>query len=111
VSLGRWLQTQWDRVVAVGLVAAGIVALVCGWFGISHTPYPAEQLPYILSAGIGGLLLVSIGATSWLSADLRDEWRKLDAIDDTLHELVGSPLVDLDALLPQPERQASEASV
>ena len=30
---------------------------------------------------MAGLFLLGLGALLWLSADLRDEWRKLDAID------------------------------
>jgi hypothetical protein len=31
-----------------------------------------------------GIALIGIGLTSWLSADLRDEWRKLDRIEHLL---------------------------
>ena len=44
----------------------------------------AQQIPYIISGGIGGLFLLGLGAMLWLSADLRDEWRKLDAIERQL---------------------------
>ena len=33
------------------------------------------------SAIISRLALIGIGLTAWLSADLRDEWRKLDRIE------------------------------
>jgi hypothetical protein len=62
------------------------VALIVGWLGISGTAYPAEQNPYIISGGLVGVFLLGLGAMLWLSADLRDEWRKLDAIDRHLVE-------------------------
>jgi hypothetical protein len=80
-NLRIYLRAQWDRVGAWVCIAAGGVALLVGWLGVSSTAYPAEQIPYILSGGILGVLLVGIGAMLWLSADLRDEWRKLDAIE------------------------------
>ena len=81
MEVTRWLKAQWDRVAAWICVAAGAIVLVVGWFGVSGTAYPADQLPYILSGGVGGVFLLGLGATLWISADLRDEWRKLDRID------------------------------
>ena len=79
-----FVKGQWDLVGAWALVVAGAVTLLIGWFGVSRTPFPAEQIPYVLSAGVGGLFLLGTGAVLWLSADLRDEWRKLDAIEELL---------------------------
>ena len=85
MELTRWIRAQWDRVTAWVLIAAGAVALLIGWLGVSHTAYLAEQVPYLVSAGLFGLFLLGVGATVWLSADLRDEWRKLDEIADALN--------------------------
>ncbi|MGH9037716.1 MAG: hypothetical protein ACRD0O_18310, partial [Acidimicrobiia bacterium] len=49
--------------------------------------YPAQQMPYIVSGGLGGIFLIGLSATLWLSADLRDEWRKLDRVEDTFSDL------------------------
>lgn len=88
----KWLRLQWDRSLAWLLVAAGAVALIIGWVGVSGTAYSAEQLPYIISGGIGGIFLLGVGATLWLSADLRDEWRKLDRIEEALQQRDVSPI-------------------
>lgn len=77
----RWLRVQWDRALAVTLIAAGVLALIIGWTGISDEVFAARQLPYILSGGIGGLFLFGGGLTLWLSADLRDEWHQLRRIE------------------------------
>ncbi len=86
MDIGKWLRLQWDRVLAWVFVAAGAIALIAGWVGVSGSAYAAGQLPYIISGGIGGIFLLGVGATLWLSADLRDEWRKLDSIEDALRE-------------------------
>ena len=86
MSPAKWLQLQWDRTAAWVLVAAGAIAVIVGWVGVSGTAYSAEQLPYIISGGIGGIFLLGVGATLWLSADLRDEWRKLDRIEEALQQ-------------------------
>ncbi len=88
----KWLRLQWDRALAWVLVAAGAIALIAGWVGVSSTAYAAEQLPYIISGGIGGIFLLGVGATLWLSADLRDEWRKLDQIEEALQQREGIPV-------------------
>lgn len=84
MDLGKWLALQWDRVAAWAAVLAGAVALIVGWFGVSGTAYQSEQIPYIVSGGIGGLFLLGLGGMLWLSADMRDEWYKLDRVEEEL---------------------------
>lgn len=91
MEIGKWLRLEWDRVLAWAFVAAGVIALIAGWVGVSGSPYAAGQLPYIISGGIGGIFLLGVGATLWLSADLRDEWRKLNCIEDALRDLQAQP--------------------
>lgn len=91
MELTRWIRAQWDRVTAWALIAVGLVALLVGWWGVSHTAYLAEQVPYLVSAGLLGLFLLGLGATIWISADLRDEWRKLDELTDVLRDRDAEP--------------------
>jgi hypothetical protein len=97
MELGRWLRLAWDRAVAVALIAAGALALVLGWIGVSGEAFPAKQLPYLISGGIAGVFVLGLGALCWLSADLRDEWTKLDRIEDALNRLADTGLVDVTA--------------
>ena len=90
MELFKWLRLQWDRVFGIAFVVTGAVALLTGWSKVSATPYPAEQMPYVVSAGLGGLFLLGVGATLWHSADLRDEWRKLDRLEEKLDALAGA---------------------
>ena len=84
----KLLRAQWDRAAALFLATAGLLALLLGWLGVSRAVYPAEQLPYIISGGLTGLVLVGMAATLWLSADLRDEWRHLDRLEDRVQARV-----------------------
>lgn len=78
------MKKQWDRTAAVALTFAGLIALVAGYLGVADSQILAEQTRYIVSGGIAGLFLLGLGATLWISADLRDEWRKLDRIEQAL---------------------------
>lgn len=84
MDLGQWLRLGWDRAGAWACVVLGAVALVLGWIGVSDKLYTAEQVPYVISAGFGGLFLLGLGGILWLSADLRDEWTQLDKIEELL---------------------------
>jgi len=84
MDLGQWLRLGWDRVGAWVCVVAGAVVLLLGWVGVSDKLYTAEQLPYVISDGFGGLFLLGLGGILWLSADLRDEWTQLDKIEELL---------------------------
>ena len=115
-----YVKAQWDRVGAWVLIAAGFVALFVGWLGISGTTILAGQMPYIVSGGMLGLALIGVGGMLWLSADLKDEWRKLDAIHDELGAARSEPAAapktrpvpstvegDVIDLSSQPARQAA----
>ncbi|HEX9684066.1 MAG TPA: hypothetical protein VGA13_13360 [Acidimicrobiales bacterium] len=86
-------RAHWDRLGAWFAIIIGALLLVAGWVGASGEELPAGQLPFLISGGLGGLLLVGVGAMLWLSADLRDEWRKLDELDERLASAgIGPPL-------------------
>ena len=81
------LKSQWDRIAAVVCAIGGVVLLVVGYQGIADSPYVAEELAYLISGGLGGVFLLGIAATLYISADLHDEWRKLDRIEEAILSL------------------------
>jgi hypothetical protein len=87
MEIVKFVREQWDRAGAVAAAVAGGLLLLLGWFGVSDAIYPGEQIPYIVSGGLGGIFLLGLAAVLWISADLRDEWRKLDDLDSTLVSL------------------------
>ena len=90
-----FVRNQWDRVGAWVAISLGGILLIIGWLGVSNTAYTAEQIPYVLSGGLGGIFFLGLGAMLWLSADLRDEWRLLAELrekDDREEEVVAKPL-------------------
>jgi hypothetical protein len=80
MDIVNFLRAQWDRSLAVAAVLFAGLALLMGYLGISGTPHVAAQLPYFISGGLFGIFMLTIAATLWVSADLRDEWRELRAL-------------------------------
>lgn len=84
MDLKLFLRAQWDRVGAWALIGLGALALLLGWIGVSGTALPSEQIPYVVSGGLVGISLIGVGTMLWLSADVRDEWRKLDRLEEAI---------------------------
>jgi hypothetical protein len=88
MSVAQLLRNQWDRAGACLATVVGLLALLLGYLGISGTSYTQEQLPYLVSGGAFGLFMLGVAGVLWITADLRDEWRKLDDLDGHLQSLV-----------------------
>jgi hypothetical protein len=74
------IKQQWDRALALLAAAIGALALVLGWVGVSGVGLVTQQIPYLISGAVVGLVSFGVASTLWLSADMRDEWAKLDDI-------------------------------
>jgi hypothetical protein len=85
-SFLTWLKAEKDRAAGWLLIALGAIAVLIGYQGVADSPFVAEELAYIASGAIGGLFLLGLGATLLITADIRDEWRKLDRIDEALRD-------------------------
>lgn len=106
MELAKWLRLAWDRAVALGAIAAGALALILGWVGVSGEAFPAKQLPFLISGGIGGVFLLGLGALFWLSADLRDEWTELVRIEGALNRMAEAGGSDADLRSIRPDQSA-----
>ena len=76
-----WVRAEGDRLLGYGFLAAGPLLVLLAYWGLSDSTDPAQGMAYLSSGGIGGLFLVGLGSTLLLSADLRDTWRKLRALE------------------------------
>jgi hypothetical protein len=99
------LKLFWDRAAAIALVVVAAVVLISGWVSLSAESQAGDQIPYVMSGGIGGLFILWIGTTLWLSADLRDEWRKLDALDASVRKLAETAAAPQTISLPEEQEQ------
>ena len=85
----RFLRAEWDRVAGYAFVLAGAVALVFGFVGVRTAADVIDEISYLVTGGIGAICLLGVGATLLLSADLHDDFRKLDRVEaklDAIHQ-------------------------
>jgi hypothetical protein len=63
-------------VVAASLMVIGILSVILGWFGAANATIVEKQLPYLISGGLLGVALSTIGAllffTHWLTVAVKD---------------------------------------
>jgi hypothetical protein len=80
------------------LMPLGIFAIFLGWYGVAHTKYQYDQLPYVVSGGLLGLALVFLGGFlyfgAWL-AKIGNEQR------DSARQLADAMLVLVDLVSKQ----------
>lgn len=92
----RWLQAMARLPWGLLLVAAGVVLLVLGWYGVSGQPTVAQQMPYFASATIPGAMLVIAGAIVVGAGILRGGRGNVDRMIADLHTIL------LEAATPDP---------
>jgi hypothetical protein len=60
IPLDRWFQ-----LAGAVLPILGLLAIVGGWYGVSHTARAWRQTPYVVSGGLLGLGLIFLGGFSY----------------------------------------------
>jgi hypothetical protein len=78
--------------VVGGVIAPlGLLAVILGWFGASHTPNSFEQVPYLISGGLLGLGLVFLGGflyfTHWVTVLIREGRAQSDRAAEALERI------------------------
>jgi len=109
ISPEAWSRLRDPKVIlALVLGLAGAIAEIAGYWGASGTIDPGEQLPYIISGGIGGIFLLGAAAMLLFSADMGLLKRQVSESTVLVREL-GEQISDLQAQLaaseaPRPKR-------
>ena len=78
---------RWRAVVAWLLMLAGGVAILIGWYQVRDLPEVYLQMPYLISGGVGGAVLIGLGAALLITQDFRDDKQRLSALETKISEL------------------------
>ena len=101
----------WLTIVGAVLFPAGLIVILLGWDGASHTSRAWEQTSYLISGGLFGLGLVLTGGFiyfgTWLARLLTEQRTTADRLAMLLERLESSDQQSLGDLVP---RQATAAS-
>src|SRR5437016_11041893 len=77
----RWAGRASRPVVGWVLIGAGALTILIGYFGLSDRVLVAEQLPYLISGGIGGMALVIVGGVFLATQDVRRDADRLEQME------------------------------
>ena len=82
---------RWMLIIGGVLMPLGVLLIILGWVGASHTPLQFEQTPYLISGGILGLALVIGGGFTyfayWQTLRVRESREQTEAITAALARL------------------------
>jgi hypothetical protein len=87
--LWRWVgraTRPWAGWVFLGV---GALLILVGYLGVSREAIVAKQIPYLVSGGIGGVLLAIVGAYFLGTEELRKDSGRLDRLERMVEELHG----------------------
>ena len=74
------------KALAAALTVAGLLAVLVGYLGVRDESHIELQLPYLLSGGLGGLVLMGLGALVLIQYQMRIQARRFAEMTDSLDE-------------------------
>ena len=87
------------RAAAALLTVAGLVAVLVGYLGVRDQSHIELQLPYLISGGLGGLVLMGLGALVLIQYQMRVQARRFAEVTDTLDEWKEQAIAELRGFL------------
>ena len=100
--LWRWAGKATRPWIGWVFIGIGALLILLGYFGVSREAIVAKQIPYLVSGGIGGVLLCNDGAYFLGTEELRKDSGRLDRLETLVQELH-------DVLLDRPDAPAKAA--
>lgn len=74
-------------VVGWALAALGAVFILVGYLGVANEALVAKQIPYLVSGGIGGMVLVAVGAFLLGTDDVRRQLGRVEQLEAMVEDL------------------------
>jgi hypothetical protein len=87
------------KALAAGLTIAGLIAVLVGYLGVRDESHIELQLPYVISGGLGGLVLMGLGALVLIQYQMRIQARRFAEMTDTLDEWKEQAIAELRSFL------------
>ena len=87
------------KALAATLTVAGLVAVLVGYLGVRDESHIELQLPYLISGGLGGLMLMGLGALVLIQYQMRVQARRFAEMTDTLDEWKEQAIAELRGFL------------
>lgn len=78
---------RWRAVLAWVFMLAGGLAILVAWYQVRDLPEVFLQMPYLISGGVGGAVLIGLGAALLITQDFRDDKQRLEALERKIAEL------------------------
>lgn len=78
---------RWRAVLAWVFMLAGGVAILVAWYQVRDLPEVFLQMPYLISGGVGGAVLIGLGAALLITQDFRDDKQRLEDLERKIAEL------------------------
>jgi hypothetical protein len=88
-----WRARLTRPVVGWVLAALGALFILLGYLGVAHEALVAKQIPYLVSGGIGGMVLVAVGAFLLGTDDVRKQLEKVEKLEVMVGDLHKTLLV------------------
>jgi hypothetical protein len=95
--LWRWVGDALRPWIGWIFMAGAALFMLMGYLGVSRESLPAKQIPYLVSGGIGGILLAVIGAYFLGTQEMRNDSGRLDRLERMVDELHQALLTRPDA--------------
>ena len=93
---------------AVAFVVLGGIMMVIGWLGVSQATEVIDQLPYLFSGGIGGLVCLLIGLGLYIARNHAREQARIDELNEHLRALELGLGGEFDEVLERLDRLTSD---
>ncbi len=87
------------KALAAALTIAGLVTVLVGYLGVRDESHIELQLPYLISGGLGGLVLMGLGALVLIQYQMRIQARRFAEMTDSLDEWKEQALAELRGFL------------
>lgn len=102
------MKKDWREQAAMAFVVLGGIMIVIGWVGVSQATEVIDQLPYLFSGGLGGLVCLLIGLGLYIARNHARDQARIDELNEHLQALEFGLGGEFDEVLERLDRLTSD---